>query len=101
MHSQEFLRSVYDTCVYLKNDFDETLGLIILVLYVDIILIATTMRSDVDKLKAKFNMAEAKTMNISLDAHFLLSIVQCTKDAIEIYFLYLFTMEVPWKISCI
>lgn len=127
MHSEGFLLSVYDTCVYLKKAFDEPFELIILVMYVDDMLIATTKRSNVDKLKsqlrstlnikypcpikkileieifryqkarklwlsqekyankmfAKFNMAETKHVNSPLAIHFLLSAMQCTKDAVE------------------
>lgn len=51
MHSQEFLQSVYDHCVYLKKILDATFGLIILVLYVDDMFIIAPRRSYVDKLK--------------------------------------------------
>lgn len=60
MKSQDFLRSVYDTCVYVKNVNDETFTLIILVFYVDDMLILAKNHSYVDEckssLKFSFNM---------------------------------------------
>lgn len=55
MHSQGFIRIVYDLYVYLKNVFDATFGLIILVLYVDDMLIIAPRIFDVDKSKAELS----------------------------------------------
>lgn len=57
MKAQGFLRSMYDSCVYMKNVNDETFNLIILVLYVDDMLILAKNQFDVDECKSKLNSA--------------------------------------------
>ncbi|KAL2652471.1 hypothetical protein R1flu_020599 [Riccia fluitans] len=55
MKSQGFTRSMENPCVYLKRVSNETLGLVILVLYVDDMLIVAKDKSEVEKLKAQLS----------------------------------------------
>lgn len=62
MKTQDFSRSVYDNCVYMKKVNDKIFNFIILVLYVDDMLILAKNKSDVDKcknmLKCAFKMKD-------------------------------------------
>lgn len=52
MHAQDFIRSSYDPCVYMKKVDNTAFGFIVLVLYVDDMLIAAKDKSEIVKLKA-------------------------------------------------
>lgn len=55
--AQDFLRSVYDTCIYMKNVNNNIFNLIILVFYVNDMLFLTRDQYDVDECKSKLRFA--------------------------------------------
>ncbi len=55
MHAQDFIRSSYDPCVYMKKVDNTAFGFIVLVLYVDDMLIAAKDKSEIVKLKAQLS----------------------------------------------